>query len=103
MKKIITFDFRARKELFDLPQEARDKINSRIETLSIEGELQEPEAKKLDKNLYEIRIKVKLLWRVFYGYLPKNEIIILRIFQKTTQKTPKNEIETAQKRLKQYI
>lgn len=60
-----------------------------------------PYSKKIDKNLWELRISGKEVIRVFYT-VRKDEIILLHIFKKKTQKTPPKEIELAKKRLDRY-
>ena len=40
-------------------------------------------------------------WRIPY-YIGRQAIVILEVFDKKTQATPKHVIETAKKRLKQY-
>lgn len=59
-----------------------------------------PHTKAMGNGLYEIRIKAKEgIGRSFFGYLIKNEIIILHSFIKKTQATPKKELDIARKRL----
>lgn len=54
--------------------------------------------------LYEIRIEVgKDIYRLFSFFDKGQIIVILNGFQKKTQKTPKNEIEMAEKLKKQYF
>ncbi|OGY23012.1 MAG: hypothetical protein A2172_03430 [Candidatus Woykebacteria bacterium RBG_13_40_15] len=54
--------------------------------------------KKLDKNLWELRPgNIRLI----LGKV-KSRIIVVNAFKKKSQKTPKNEIETAKKRLGEY-
>lgn len=103
MKKEVVFDERALEEINELKPEIREEFYYLINVLKKEGRLAEPEAKKLDRNLYEIRVRIKTTWRGFYAYINTNQIIILRIFQKQSQSTPFREIQTANKRLKQYL
>lgn len=61
--------------------------------------LTEHHLKKLGKNLWELRAdKTRLL----FGLVEKSAIIV-NIFLKKSQKTPKKEIELAIKRLKEYL
>jgi len=54
--------------------------------------------------LYEIRIEVgREIYRLFSFFDKGQIIVILNGFQKKTQKTPKNEIEMAEKLKKQYF
>lgn len=57
-----------------------------------------PHAKRLEPNLYELRIRGKEEIRIIYGFKQKN-IYLLHGFKKQKQKTPKKEIETARQRL----
>ena len=57
-----------------------------------------PYSKKIHKKLWELRISGKEAVRVFYTVC-RNEIILLHVFRKKSQKTPKKEIDLAIKRL----
>jgi len=61
-----------------------------------------PYCKKVYKDIFEIRIKVKDHYRILYAFLYKDCVILLHIFKKKTNKLPKKELELAIKRLKQY-
>lgn len=58
--------------------------------------------KKINHKLFEIRVKVKNIYRAFYAYKNLNDVIILHIFNKKTQKTPLKDIKLATIRLKNY-
>ncbi len=54
--------------------------------------------------LFEVRVEVgSNIFRVFSFFAKGNLIILVNGFQKKTQKTPKNEIELAEKLKKQYF
>jgi phage-related protein len=54
--------------------------------------------------IYEIRVDVGTdIYKVFSFFDKGNLIILINGFQKKTQKTPKNEIELAEKLKKQYF
>ena len=56
----------------------------------------------IGRRCYELRINDKnLTWRVMYR-IDKDAIIILEIFEKKTQKTPKKIKDICQNRLKEY-
>lgn len=63
---------------------------------------QSPYCKKIVKNIFEIRIKIKDSYRILYGSLFKDTVILLHIFKKKSNKIPKKELELAIKRLKLY-
>ncbi len=68
--------------------------------LSILGELghdiRQPYSKKITKNIFELRAKDDQLVRLFFGY-KNGKIFVLHGFIKKTQKTPRNEIEKAER------
>jgi len=56
----------------------------------------------IGKNCNELRITDQnKIWRIVYC-IDTDAIIILHVFQKQTQKTPKEIIETCKKRIKLY-
>lgn len=60
----------------------------------------EPYVKKLDNEIWELRPTRD---RILFASWHNNKFILLNIFMKQTQKTPKREIEKAKKMLKDYI
>lgn len=104
MEKNIIFEKHALKEIRVFPQRVQEKFASFITVLERKGELQYPDAKKLqsEKDLFEIRIKYKGEWRAIYAYVIKNRIIMLSAFHKKSQKTPIEEIHKARKRLRMF-
>ena len=61
--------------------------------------LTEPYIKKIDKEIWELR---PLRDRILFASWCNNKFILLSVFMKQTQKTPKNEIEKAQMLLEEY-
>lgn len=61
--------------------------------------LKEPYVKKITKEIWELR---PLSDRILFASWHNNKFIILCVFTKKTQKTPKREIERAEKVLKDY-
>ena len=54
--------------------------------------------------LYEVRVEVSSnIYRVFCCFDKGNLVVLMNGFQKKTQKTPKNEIELAEKIKKEYF
>ena len=102
MKKQIVIDKSAEKELGNLNEEVQFKFQGHFEALREGGKLDFPDARKISKNLFEIRVKLKGQYRGFYAYVQEDYIIILHIFHKKTQKTPFGNIETAERRLIKY-
>lgn len=71
------------------------KLNDYIEALSVYGlTLREPYIKHLDGDIWELRpIHDRILFVCWNG----NGFVLLHQFMKTTQKTPKREIEKAKR------
>ena len=102
MKKKIFFDKNAEKELRGFVEKVQVEFEGYFLILKKEGKVDFPESKKIDKNLFELRVKFKGEYRGFYAYIGKIYIIILHFFKKKTQKTPIRNIKTAKRRLKKY-
>ena len=74
------------------------KIVHLIDLLEIHGSLLSmPHAKKLETNMYELRVRGKEEIRIIYGFKEKT-IYLLHGFKKQKQKTPLKEIEIARQR-----
>lgn len=102
MKKKVFFDRRAQKEIKKLSTAVQAKITVLIDVLERDGVLIEPYGKKVDEHLFEMRVKVQGQWRLLYAYVLIDQVVILTVFQKKTQKTPLQELEKAKQRLKEY-
>jgi phage-related protein len=101
--KTIIIDRRAEKEIRKFPKKVQLDVEVLVDILERYGKLEEPDGKKLNNDLYEIRIRYKGQWRIIYAYAIYNYIIILSAFHKKSQKTPVQEIMKAKKRLEEYI
>lgn len=83
-------------------QSTKAKITRMILTLGQYGpNLGMPYSRKIDKDLWELRISGKEAVRVLYT-VRKNEIILLHIFKKKTEKMPQKEIKLARQRLGKF-
>lgn len=102
MQKVVRIDTRAQREIGSFPALVQAKIKASLLLLARDGRLEVPFAKKLDRQLFEIRIKHAGQWRVLYAYIEEEYIIILSAFQKKTQKTPSLILETTKQRLRGY-
>lgn len=77
------------------------KFNKIISYIKQNGlELGIPYMKHLVNNIWELR---PLRDRILLACLKNNEFILLTIFMKKTQKTPKREIEKAKRLLRDYM
>lgn len=102
MKKNVFVDKNAQKELREFGEEVQLEFEAYFKILELEGKIDLPHAKKVAKDLFEIRVKLQGEYRGFYAYVGKLDIVILHFFRKKTQKTPIKDLELAQRRLKQY-
>lgn len=102
MKKEIIYDYNARKELNQFDEEVKEEFVSYINTLSQEGQLEFPEARKITRDIFEIRVIHEGIYRGFYAYIKHPSIVILHFFQKKSQETPVKNIKTALNRLSNY-
>lgn len=102
MKKIIRIDYRAEKELNDFSRSVQFEFKGLFRSLEIFGKLELPKAKKLNRDLYEIRVKLGGEYRGFYAYIKDNYVIVLHLFRKKSQKTPIKNLKLAGRRLKDY-
>lgn len=102
MKKGILYDKNALKELQAFTKDVQKQFIAYTRTLKEQGYLEYPEARKVAKNLFEIRVIHQGVYRGFYAYVRKDSIALLHFFQKKTQKTPLKNLRLAQQRLKQY-
>ena len=75
------------------------KVVERIET---DGYLIEPFAKKLEANLFEMRLRRGQQVRIVYFYHAGNSVIGVHAFTKKTQQTPLRELAQA-RRVKRMI
>ena len=66
-----------------------------VEQLEKDGRLVEPFGKKLDKSLFEMRIRRGGQARILYFYQEKEYVVGVHGFVKKTQKTPQKELKQA--------
>ena len=77
-----------------------NKIRAYLNLLSERGlTLREPYVKKINREIWELR---PLKNRILFASVYKNEFILLSCFEKSTKKTPLNELKKAQKNLLDY-
>jgi len=83
-------------------QSTKAKITRMILVLGQYGpNLGMPYSKKIDRNLWELRISGKEAVRIFYT-TKESDIILLHIFKKKTEKTPQKELKLARQRLEKF-
>lgn len=78
-----------------------NKIISYINMLSKYGtKLSDTYIKHLSEKIWELR---PLRDRILFAFIRDNKIVLLTVFMKKTQKTPRNELERAENVLKRFI
>ncbi|MCY4378682.1 MAG: type II toxin-antitoxin system RelE/ParE family toxin [Candidatus Dadabacteria bacterium] len=89
-------------ELGDLPVEMRAKFIHICELIEEFGHEQVgmPHLKHLEGPLWEMRMKSS---RVLYVKVPHKRVVVVRVFMKKTQKTPRREIDLALRRAKSIL
>lgn len=104
MKKEVYIDPRAEKEFDTLPEDVQLAFTALFRILKKDGELREPDAKKISgiQNLYELRVRLFGQWRGMYCYTIEDAIVMLHFFHKKTQKTSRVDLNVSTKRLKDY-
>jgi phage-related protein len=74
------------------------RIGELIQSLGLER-VREPHVRHLEKELWEIRMKGRGgISRALYVLAEPKRVVVVRVFAKKTQKTPRREIELALKR-----
>ncbi|MFA6552512.1 MAG: type II toxin-antitoxin system RelE/ParE family toxin [Candidatus Paceibacterota bacterium] len=101
MKKIL-YDSEIEKFLSSLQKPAIAKVIQTMALLEEFGErLTMPHSKKIQKNLFELRVGGSQKVRIFYTF-HKNGIFLLHGFVKKTSKIPKKEMDVTLRKLKQF-
>ncbi|MFT4928661.1 MAG: phage-related protein [Phenylobacterium sp.] len=91
-------------ELKTLPVDMRARfirITQLIESVGLQN-VHEPHVKHLEDELWEIRVKGKDgISRAIYVTAHQKRVVVVRVFVKKTQKTPRKEIKLAKQRAKE--
>lgn len=96
----LTSDRKPVEELLeDLSDSTAAKVFRTLDLLETYGpDLGMPHAKKVSRELFELRIRGQVEIRIFYTFQNKT-VILLHAFQKKSQKIPPRELKTAEDRL----
>lgn len=97
-------DARVRDELEALPPDMRARFHRIVELIQGYGleQMREPHVKHLEGPLWEMRMKGKDgISRAIYVTATGRRVVIVRVFVKKTQKTPRREIALALERAKE--
>jgi len=83
----------------------RTRFTWSLEQLRIRNiQAAEPLVKHLEGKLWEVRwASDRNIYRVLYFFFTGRQIVLLHGFQKKTEKTPRREIEVAEKRMESFI
>ena len=106
VRKVIAYRKYFEDFLLEQPTKVQDKIFKIIEAIETLERVPSNYLKSLVgiKDLYEVRIQLgSNIWRVFCFFDNDKLVILLNGFQKKTQKTPKDEINKAEKLMKEYF
>lgn len=103
MWKINYYNQSVKKDEKNLPLSIRAKFEAILDKMMEYGsDLGLPFTRAMEKGLFEIRAKGQEgIARGFFCTISNNTIVILHIFIKKTEATPKKELELAIKRLKE--
>ena len=99
-------DDRVREELEELPLDMKARFRRIVELIQGHGleRVHEPHIKHLQGSLWEMRMKGKDgISRAVYITAKGKRVIVVRIFIKKTQKTPRREIDIALERSREVI
>ncbi len=88
---------RVREFIAKQPDEVQAEYLKIVDQLEKDGRLIEPFGKKLDRELFEIRVRRGKQVRVLYFYFAENQVIGVHGFVKKSQKTPQIEIKQARR------
>lgn len=98
---VVTLDARVTSEIEAQPEDIRAKfvrISQIIETRGLE-QVREPHVKHLEGRIWEMRMTGRDgIARAIYVAASRQRVVILRVFTKKTEKTPRRELEIARAR-----
>ena len=94
-------DAEVESEVATLPEDMQAKLFRIIDMIEQFGlvAMREPYVKHLEKSLWEMRMKARDgIARAIYVTVSGKRAVIVRVFRKKTQKTPRNELRLALRR-----
>lgn len=97
----------ARKEILRWPLEVKKELGSILTKLQKGAKVDYPDTESMPTvapGVVEIRVKDSTgIYRAFYVIKVNHGILVFHSFKKKSQKTPRQEIDTAQKRLSVFL
>jgi phage-related protein len=103
--EVVFYSEKVKRKLLKWPSFLRARRSRILDLIKEYGaNLGMPITRSMGNGLFEIRVSAKMgEGRIFFAYQQKQEIIILYSFIKKTQKTPKKELQIAQRRLQEVL
>ena len=101
---VVFLDERVEQEMEDQPADIRARFDRLQQLVSEHGPMALPPklVRHIDGKLWELRMKGKDgIARAFHVTAEPRRVVVVRVFTKKTQKTPKREIELALARAKE--
>lgn len=93
-----------REWLKKLAKEDKKAIGEDIKTVQFGWPIGMPVVKKIARDLWEIRSRIKDgIARILFTVIDHDKLVLLHGFIKKTDKIPQNELELAQRRLKELL
>ena len=92
-----------REWLRSLQKNEKKKIGEDVKTVQFGWPIGMPVVEKLDRDLWEVRTKLRNKISRVIVTVYENQIVLLHGFIKKTQKTPQHEILIARKRMKEVL
>lgn len=103
---VVFMNAEVKAELDVLPNDIRASFERIVRLIEAAGlpNVHEPYVKHLEGPLWEMRMKGKDgIARAAYVTMTGRRVVVVRVFPKKTQKTPRREIELALKRAKEVL
>lgn len=104
MRWIVTFWGAALAEFEALPADMRARFSSIVMLIEAHGleRMREPHVKHLEGPIWEIRLRGRNgISRALYVTASGRRVVVVRVFEKKTQKIPRKEIDIALERAKE--
>jgi len=105
--KVIRYHKSVLKELKDLGTAAAEELADLLALLSAGETIGLPASRPMPsvaQGVHELRVRDRSgNYRIFYFTKAEDAILVFHLFKKKTEQTPKSEIETAKKRLKEIL
>jgi phage-related protein len=101
---ITYYDDSVQEKIFEMPSGFLGRYLRYTDRMEVYGpDLGMPHTRAMGDGLFELRLKAaEGIARVFYCTMVSRKIVMLHQFIKKSDKTPPRELETAQRRMKEY-